>query len=95
MTNYCLITMREDQIAGLQPIRGGKVEDVINFTFGVLTERTKSDATMFAALGVEWIVEEGLRNLEDLDKPAGSEVGRWKMVGSRADPDLKWFGQSA
>lgn len=94
MTTYCLITKRGADLAGFQPVKGGKLDDVINFTFGVLTERTKADPMMFAALGVEWVLEEGLRDLQDLDKPAGRELGRWKMVGSLADPDLKWFGAS-
>ena len=92
MTTYCLITKRGDELAGFQPVRGSKVEDVIHFTFGVLSERTKHDAMMFAALGIEWVVECGLRDLEDLNTPAGPEVGRWKMVGDVADPDLKGFG---
>jgi hypothetical protein len=92
MTTYCLITKRSDTLAGFQPVLGERAEDVINFTFGLLTERTKSDPTLFAALGVEWVLEEGLRDLNDLDTPAGREIGRWKMVGSLADPDLKWFG---
>lgn len=92
MTTYCLITKRADTLAGFQPVNGSRVEDVINFTFGLLVERTQSDPMLFAALDVEWILEEGLRDLEDLDTPAGREIGRWKMVGSLADPDLKWFG---
>lgn len=92
MATYCLITMRGEDLAGLQPVRGSKVEDVINFSFGVLTERIKSDPMMFAALNVEWVLEEGLRDLQNLDTPAGREVGRWKMVGSQAEPDLKWIG---
>ena len=95
MTTYCLITVRGDELAGFQPVRGSKVEDVINFTFGVLSERTKHDPTMFAALGVEWVLERGLRDLEDMDTPAGPEIGRWKLVGSMADPDLKWFGAAS
>lgn len=94
MTTYCLITKRGNELAGLQPVRGSKIDDVINFTFGVLTERTNSNPMMFAALGVEWVLEEGLRDLRELDTPAGREIGRWKMVGSLADPDLKWFGAS-
>lgn len=94
MTTYCLITKRGDDLAGFQPVQGGKPEDVINFTFGVLTERIKSDPMMFAVLGVEWVLEEGWRDVQDLDTPAGREIGRWKMVGSLADPDLKWFGAS-
>ncbi len=92
MTTYCLITKHSDTLAGFQPVKGSRVEDVINFTFGILVERTKADPMLFATLGVEWILEEGLRDLNDLDPPAGREIGRWKMVGSLADPDLKWFG---
>ena len=95
MTTYCLITVRDNELAGFQPIIGTEEQDAIMFTFGVLSERTRADPKMFAALGVEWILEMGLRDLKDLNASAGPEVGRWKLVGNTEDPDLKWFGASA
>lgn len=92
MTTYCLITVRGEELAGFQPIVGSQEQDAIMFSFGLLAERTRNDATTFAALGVEWVLEKGLRDLEDIETPAGSEVGRWKLVGSVLDPNLKWFG---
>lgn len=71
MTTYSLITVRDDKLAGIQPIRGSKLEDVINFTFGVLSERTESDAAMFAALGVEWVLEK-CRDDRRAHEPRGS-----------------------
>lgn len=94
MTTYCLITKRGDELAGFQPIVGSNVQDAIMFTFGVLTERTRNDATMFAAIGVEWVLEEGLRNLEDVGTPAGPEIGRWKLIDGENGPDLKWIDAS-
>lgn len=90
MKTFSLVTIRESEVAGLQPIVGGEERDAISFTFGVLTERITGRGAMFYQLGVEWLLEEGVRTPQEIDLPAGRELGRWKLTGDEADPDLKW-----
>ena len=91
MTTYCLITVRGGELAGFQPIVGSREQDAVIFSFGMLTERTRNHTRTLASVGVEWVLEEGVREMEALDKPAGRQIGRWKLVGGRVDADLRWF----
>ena len=91
MKTFSLITVRGRKIAGLQPIVGGEEGGAIAFSFGMLTERIAGHGEMFHHLGVEWLLEEGVRLPHEIDLPAGREIGRWKLTGSASDPDLAWF----
>lgn len=90
MHTYNLITMLGDQVSGLEPIVSADQQDAVAYSCGVLTERTKSHAEMYANLGVHWVIEEGNRALADATVPAGRRVGGWRLVFSGGQPKLMW-----
>jgi len=82
--------MLGDQVSGIEPIICNDQQDAVAFSCGVLTERTKAHAEMYANLGVGWTVEEGERFLGDAMVPAGRKVGTWKLVVSGGQSKLTW-----
>lgn len=90
MTTYNLITMLGDQISGIEPIICDVQRDAVAYSCGVLTERTKAHAEMYANVGVHWEVEQGERLLGDATIPAGRKVGTWKLVLSGGRLKLAW-----
>ncbi|MET3780153.1 hypothetical protein ABIC32_000783 [Brevundimonas sp. 1080] len=90
MTTYNLITMLGDQVSGIEPIVCDVQQDAVAYSCGVLTERTKAHAEMYANLSVHWLVEEGERFLGDATIPAGRAVGIWKLVLSGGRLKLAW-----
>lgn len=90
MTTFNLITMLGDQVSGIEPIICDVQQDAVAFSCGVLTERTKVHAEMYANLGIRWTVEEGERFLGEATIPAGRTVGTWKLVLSDGRLKLTW-----
>ena len=90
MLTFNLITMLGDQISGIEPIICGDQQDAVAYSCGVLTERTKAHAEMYANLSVHWLMEEGERSLGDATVPAGRRVGTWRLVFSGGQPKLAW-----
>lgn len=90
MTTYNLITMLGEQVSGIEPIVCEDQQDAVAYSCGVLTERTKIHAEMYANLGVHWMIEEGERFLGDATVPAGRNVGAWRLVFSEGRPRLMW-----
>lgn len=90
MTIFNLITMLGEQVSGIEPIICGDQQDAVAYSCGVLTERTKAHAEMYANLNVHWSLEEGERSLGDATVPAGRKVGTWRLVFSGGQPKLVW-----
>lgn len=90
MTTYNLITMLGDHVFGIEPVICNDQQNAVAFSCGVLTERTKAHAEMYANLGVRWMVEEGERFLGDATVPAGRKVGTWRLVFCGGQPKLTW-----
>ena len=90
MTTYNLITMHGDQVSAIEPIICDVQQDAVAFSCGVLTERTKAHAEMYANLGVHWMIEEGERFLGDATVPAGRRVGIWRLAFAQGQPRLVW-----
>ena len=79
MCIYNLITMVREQVSGIEPIICADQQDAVAYSCGVLTERTKAHAEMYANLGVHWFVEEGERSLADATVSAGRRIGNWRL----------------
>ena len=90
MTTYNLITMHGDQVSGIEPIICEAQQDAVAYSCGVLTERTRVHAEMYANLGVYWSLEEGQRHLGNATVPAGRRVGEWRLVLSGGQTKLAW-----
>src|SRR3989344_4190692 len=90
MCIYNLITMVREQVSGIEPSICAGQHDAVAYSCGVLTERTKAHAEMYANLGVHWFVEEGERSLADATVSAGRRIGTWRLVFSGGQMKLVW-----
>ncbi|PZT98597.1 MAG: hypothetical protein DI624_07255 [Brevundimonas sp.] len=90
MTTYNLITMLGDQVSGIEPIVCDVQQDAVAYSCGVLTERTRVHAEMYANLGVHWTIDEGERSLGDATVPADRRVGTWRLAFAGGQPRLVW-----
>ena len=94
MRTFNLVTLLHDQVSGIEPIVCVDQREAVAYSCGVLTERTKSHGEMFANLGVRWLVEEGERSLNNLERAAGPVVGIWGLVRAGAHFRLDWIASA-
>ena len=92
MQTFNLVTMLGDQVSGLEPIVCGCPQEAIAYSCGILTERTKGHADMYANLAVRWMVEEGTRSPDDPATPLGRTLGTWSVEMSGGRSKLVWDG---